>query len=72
MPRQELLSAVQRAQLLALPADPQQITACPLFTPADLELIARHRGRSNRLGFAGFPFARQVTVLPCSRVFQHG
>jgi TnpA family transposase len=52
MPRQELLSATQRAQLLALPAEPTQVAACPLFTPAELALIARHRGRSNRLGFA--------------------
>src|SRR3954452_22520132 len=52
VPRQELLTAAQRTQLLALPADATQVAACPLFTPADLTLIARRRGRSNRLGFA--------------------
>src|SRR5438876_10029409 len=30
-------------------ADSEQIAACPLFTPAELALIAQHRGRSNRL-----------------------
>ena len=52
MPRQELLSLAQRAELLALPSDPLQLAAGSLLTPTDLELIARHRGRRNRIGFA--------------------
>jgi TnpA family transposase len=52
MPRQGLLSPAQRAELLALPSDPLQIAAGSLLTPTDLERIARHRGRRNRIGFA--------------------
>ena len=52
MPRQELLSPAQRAGLLTLPADVRQIAELYTFSPADLELIARHRGEPNRLGFA--------------------
>src|SRR5262245_28038939 len=52
MPRQELLSPAQRAERLALSNDPQQLAAGSLLTPTDLELIARHRGRRNRIGFA--------------------
>src|SRR5215210_196639 len=52
MPRQEILSPAQRAQLLMLPADARQITECYTFSPADLDLIATHRGEPNRLGFA--------------------
>src|SRR5580704_6461729 len=52
MPRQELLSPAQCAQLLALPTDPRQIAERYTFTPADLDLIAKCRGGPNRLGFA--------------------
>jgi TnpA family transposase len=52
MPRRELLTPAQRTQLLALPADPRPIAALYTFTPADLALIAGHRGAPNRLGFA--------------------
>jgi TnpA family transposase len=52
MARRDLLSPAQRAQLLALPADPRQIAALYTLTPADLALVARHRGAPNRLGFA--------------------
>src|SRR5262249_42460445 len=49
MPRQELLSPAQRAELLALPNDPLRIAAGSLLTPTDLELIARHRRRRDRI-----------------------
>src|SRR3954463_3345309 len=52
MPRQEILSPRQHAQLLMLPADARQIAECYTFSPADLDLIAKRRGESNRLGFA--------------------
>ena len=52
MPRHEILSSTQRAQLLMLPADARQITDCYTFSPADLDLIAKRRGEPNRLGFA--------------------
>lgn len=52
MPRQEILSPTQLAQLLMLPADARQISDSYTFSPADLDLIARRRGEPNRLGFA--------------------
>ena len=52
MPRQELLSPAQRAQLLALPTDLREIADRYTFTPPDLDLIAQCRGEHNRLGFA--------------------
>jgi hypothetical protein len=52
MPRQEILSPGQRAQLLMLPTDARQIAECYTFSPADLDLIAQCRGDQNRLGFA--------------------
>jgi len=52
MPRQEILSPGQHAQLLMLPTDVRQIAECYTFSPADLELIAQCRGDQNRLGFA--------------------
>ena len=52
MPRQEILSPAQRAQLLMLPTDVREVAECYTFSPADLDLIAKRRGESNRLGFA--------------------
>ena len=50
--RRELLTAVQRAELLALPTDPLEIHERYSLTPADFNLINRHRTEANRLGFA--------------------
>jgi TnpA family transposase len=52
MPRQEILSPAQHAQLLMLPTDLRQIADRYTFTQADLDLIAECRGDQNRMGFA--------------------
>src|SRR5207237_617299 len=52
MPRQEILSPGQHAQLSMLPTDARQIGECYTFSLADLDLIAQCRGDQNRLGFA--------------------
>ena len=52
MPRQEILSPAQHAQLLTLPTDLRQIADRYTFTQADLDLIAECRGDQNRMGFA--------------------
>jgi len=52
MPRQEILSSAQHAQLLMLPTDLRQIADRYTFTQADLDLIAECRGDQNRMGFA--------------------
>ena len=64
MPRQEILSPAQPAQLLMLPTDVRQIAECYTFSPADLDLIAKRRGEPNRLGFAV-----QARVPPLPRPF---
>lgn len=50
--RRELLTAAQRAELLALPTDRLEIRERSSLTPADFDLINRHRTEANRLGFA--------------------
>ena len=50
--RRELLTAAQRAELLAFPTDLLEIREHYSLTPADLDLINRHRTEANRLGFA--------------------
>jgi len=50
--RRELLTAAQRAELLALPTDRLEIHERYSLTPADFNLINRHRSEANRLGFA--------------------
>jgi TnpA family transposase len=52
MPWRELLSAAQRAQLLALPTGHREIEELYTLTPADRDFIAQHRTASNRLGVA--------------------
>ena len=52
MPRQQLLSPAQRAQILALPTDLEQMAEVYTLSQNDLTLIGRHRGAENRLGFA--------------------
>src|SRR3954453_1960262 len=50
--RRQLLTDDERRTLLGVPADPDDLAR--LFTPtrSDEELVARRRGRANRLGFA--------------------
>jgi hypothetical protein len=50
--RRELLTAAQRAELLALPTNLLEICERYSMTPADLVLINQHRTEANRLGFA--------------------
>jgi TnpA family transposase len=52
MPHRDLLSSVQRAQLLALPSSLREIEELYTLTPADLDFIAAHRTNSNRIGVA--------------------
>jgi TnpA family transposase len=49
--RRKLLTAAQRAELLALPTDRLEIRERYSLTRADFNLINRHR-TPNRLGFA--------------------
>ena len=46
--RRELLTAPQRAELLALPTDRLEIRERYSLTPADFDLINRHRTEANR------------------------
>ena len=52
MPWQDLLSPAQRAQVLALPTSLREYEELYTLTPADLEFVAAHRTRPNRLGVA--------------------
>ena len=52
MPRRSILSAPERANLLALPETPEDLIRRYTFSELDLSLIGRRRGDANRLGFA--------------------
>ena len=52
MPRRLILSATERASLLALPDTNDDIVRRYAFSEADRALICRRRGDANRLGFA--------------------
>ena len=52
MPRRPLLSAAERATLMAMPDSEAELRRLVAFSAADLALIARRRGQANRLGFA--------------------
>ena len=52
MPRRVLLSAAERASLVALPDDEDDLNNCYEFSEHELAVIRRHRGAPNRLGFA--------------------
>ena len=52
MPRRSILSAPERANLLALPDAPEDLIRRYTFSEQDLSLIGRRRGDANRLGFA--------------------
>lgn len=49
--RRELLTAAQRAELLALPTDRLEIRERYLLTPTDFDLINRDRTAANRQGW---------------------
>jgi TnpA family transposase len=53
MPRRELLSPAQRAEMLALPSEMSEQMLARYYTLSsdDLALIAQRRRSSNRLGF---------------------
>ena len=52
MPRQLVLSAIERQNLLALPDTTDELIRRYTLSEADLVIILKHRGAANRLGFA--------------------
>ena len=52
MPRQLILSAAERASLIAPPDTTNELIRRYTLTDADLAVISQHRGAANRLGFA--------------------
>ncbi len=52
MPRRSILSAAERASLLALPDTEEELIRHYTFNERDLSLIRQRRGDSNRLGVA--------------------
>ena len=52
MPRRSILSASERASLLALPDSSDDLIRHYTFSESDLSVIRQHRGAANRLGFA--------------------
>ena len=52
MPRRSILSAAERASLLALPDTEDELIRHYTFSEADLSLIRQRRGEANRLGVA--------------------
>ncbi len=52
MPRRELLTPTERAQLLAFPEDEGELIRLATLSRVDLAFIRQHRGDHNRLGIA--------------------
>lgn len=52
MPRRSILSAAERASLLALPDTEDELIRHYTFSEVDLSLIGQRRGDANRLGVA--------------------
>ena len=52
MARRQLLTDDERRTLLGVPADPDDLARLFTLTRSDQDLVARRRGRANRLGFA--------------------
>ena len=52
MPRRSILSATERASLLALPESQDDRIRFDPFGESDLALIRQRRGDANRIGFA--------------------
>ena len=52
MPRREILTPSQRAQLLAFPDDEGELIRRYTLTKADLAFVRQHRAEHNRLGIA--------------------
>uniref|UniRef100_UPI0013E9BAC5 DUF4158 domain-containing protein n=1 Tax=Marisediminicola senii TaxID=2711233 RepID=UPI0013E9BAC5 len=52
MARRALLTPLERAEILCLPEDPNEIAALCRIDEADMSLIRQRRGDANRLGFA--------------------
>ncbi len=52
MPRRELLTAAERAELFAFPADEGELIRLVTLSKSDLAFIRQHRGLPNRLGVA--------------------
>jgi hypothetical protein len=52
MPRRELLTSLERLELLAFPTDQGELIRLHALTKADIAFIRQHRGDHNRLGIA--------------------
>ena len=52
MPRRSILSAAERAALLAIPCNTEDLIRLYAFNDADLALVRQHCGAANRLRFA--------------------
>ena len=52
MPRRSILSATERASLLALPESQDELIRFYTFNESDMALIRQRRGDANRIGFA--------------------
>ena len=52
MPRRELLTPAERAELFAFPADEGELIRLATLSKSDLAFIRQHRGLPNRLGVA--------------------
>jgi TnpA family transposase len=52
MPRRQILSESERADLLSLPQTQQELIQLFAFSEPDKSVISQHRGAANRLGFA--------------------
>jgi hypothetical protein len=52
MPRRELLTSQERAQLLAFPDDHAELVRLATLASDDLAFVRQRRGEHNRLGLA--------------------
>ena len=52
MPRRELLTSAERAQLLAFPDDQAELVRLATLASDDLAFVRQRRGEHNRLGIA--------------------
>ena len=63
MPRRYILSASERAGLVAIPTDETELIRLYTLSEQDLSVVKQRRGDANRLGFAVLP---QDPSLACN------